>query len=207
MRRLQNVPRDDGLGPEPFDADALEACVLTVADQLNALSFDVISPRESEFSYLKVMNARDALCDLTIDKFGTVDWEYRCIGREPDPALLAVMALRILSGAAPDVAVSVPADPRLSFKGRVGRVLAEAGMQVALNVQTRDEVFMDVYAEVEVTNQRRAGWGTVQVADDGAMWWHCHLHEPVVYPDGPQLDEIAATIADVLAIGQGVRQS
>jgi hypothetical protein len=204
MRRLPDgaVPGDDDPRPEQFDADALTAMILTVGDGLNALAFDVISPQESEFSYLKVTNARDALCELTIDKIGTVTWEYRCAGPQPDPVLLAAMAMRILCGTA---TVSVPEDPRLTFKGKVGRALADAGMQTALKVMNKDELFMEVYAEVEITNTRLPGRGTIEVADEGAMWWHCHLHEPEVFPDGPQIDEVTATIADVLAIGQSVR--
>jgi hypothetical protein len=201
------MPGDDDPRPEQFDADALTAMILTVGDGLNALAFDVIGPQESEFSYLKVTNARDALCELTIDKIGTVTWEYRFAGPQPDPVLLAAMAMRILCGAAPGATVSVPDDPRLTFKGKVGRALADAGMQTALKVMNKDELFMEVYAEVEITNTRLPGWGTIEVADDGAMWWHCHLHEPDVYPDGPQIDEVTATIADVLAIGQTVRLS
>lgn len=206
MRRLPGgaVPGGDGPRPEQFDADALTAMILTVGDRLTALAFDVISPQASEFSYLKVTNARDALCELTIDKIGKVTWEYRGAGPQPDPGLVAAMAMRILCGPGSSATVSVPDDPRLTFKGKVGRALAEAGMQTVLKVMNKDELFMEVYAEVEIANTRLPGRGTIEVADDGAMWWHCHLHEPDVYPDGPQIDEVTATIADVLAIGQAV---
>jgi hypothetical protein len=171
-----------------------------IADTLNADGFDVRDPTQSGSSFLQITNVPGALCELTI--CNTVfDWEYRHLGGSRlDPSAFVAMASCIL-GADQVTDNGVPvSNSDMTLKGQVGRALADKGMQVSLGVLDLNEQTFDVYAEIAIGNPACPERGTVRVADDGLISWHCQLPGPEGEPSGLDVDEIAKTLARTLAI-------
>jgi hypothetical protein len=107
------------------------------------------------------------------------------------------MALCILDAdSAPAMRVPVLPGPLMTFKGRVGRAAADQGMQVSLKVLDEDRQFFEVYAEINITNPVRPERGTVRVADDGLISWHCQIRNPGQPEGGLDIDEVIRTLAE-----------
>lgn len=72
-----------------LDADAAANALTRIADELTGSGFAAHSPVWDGSAYMKITNARGALCDVTITTYGTVTWDYRsCDGSHVDPCLI-----------------------------------------------------------------------------------------------------------------------
>lgn len=57
--------------------EAAAAALLAIADELTATGYETQSPTWDGSAFLKITNAKGALCDLTITTSGTLTWDYR----------------------------------------------------------------------------------------------------------------------------------
>jgi hypothetical protein len=162
-----------------------------IADALNACGFDVSSPGRPGSSFLQVTNVSRAFCDLTVYDSGVFDWRYhRRDSSRADPAILAVMALRILGGDRTDATpLDIAHDPHLTLKDQVGHALAGQGMHAELNA-------LD---EMAMTNPADPGRGIVCVADDGTITWHCRINDPQDPARGLGLHHVTEALSLTLA--------
>jgi len=174
------------------------SALLTIADELTATGLAAHSPIWDGSAYLKITNARGALCDLTITTSGTVTWDYRSRhGSHTDPDQITGIVLDLLSPGSDRHPAAAPArHADMTLKGAVGRALAGQGMRVSLNLLDQDNDFYEAYAEIQVTNPADPARGTARVSDDGELSWQCRTHDLV---GGITPTEIAATLARALA--------
>jgi transcriptional regulator with XRE-family HTH domain len=171
-----------------------------IADALSMRDFDICEPGQPGSAFLQVTNVCGARCELTVYDSGRLDWEYRHQdGDRSDPCLLAAMTLRLLGGDHPRTgSAHVTHHPQQTLKGQVGRAAADQGMQVCQNVLDKDAQLFEVYAEIPVTNPARPDRGTVRIADDGLICWHCQVHHPGHPENGLEIGEITTTLAQAL---------
>jgi hypothetical protein len=185
------------------DNSAVNEDLRIVADGLTSQGFDVRSPAWEDTQFLRVTNVRGMLCEVTISSTGRVFWECRRLcdgGGQHDAAQVVKMVTGILgSGVASSAEQPMKHPPGLTLKGRVGRALAERGMDVRLAVLFQDELSYEVYAEIEVTNPAQRERGRVLVADDGSIRWECHLRHLATRTGGVSPSEIAESVAMALA--------
>jgi hypothetical protein len=122
------------LKDSPADRDVPEAAMHALADGLTAHGFDVTGPVWEQCSRLNITNVRGALCEMNLRHDGHMTWEYQpCHGTHTDPAHIAEMVMRLLDGeTAEPASEAATRRPGLTFKGAVGRTLAERGMTVRL---------------------------------------------------------------------------
>ena len=177
--------------------EAIKAAASAIADELTASSLDVRNPEWDGSQFLKVTNVPGIVCEVLVGADGSVEWEWRPLdSRKADPAWTAEAVLRILGA---DATAHPPAAPagQFSFKSVVGRMLADCGMRVCVNVQV-DQRFFEVYSEILVTNPERPGRGSACVGDDGSVFWQCRISEQP--GDAGALDpgEIARMVARAL---------
>ncbi len=177
---------------------------LAIADGLTAHDLDVLDPAGEGSQYLKVTNARGALCEIMISEDGSVTWEYRPFSGGPGPAQITAMILELL-GAGPDEdrGASSNQRPCPTLTGIVGQALTERGMRVQLAEAGRDEDLSELYAEIVVINPARPDRGTARASEDGMIWWECRLSDPARSTRGIDPGEIAGTIARALTAGKG----
>jgi hypothetical protein len=184
----------------PGIRDTAARAAEAIADALTLHDFDVCEPGQPGSVFLQVSNVRGARCELTVYDSGRLDWEYRHHdGDRSDPCLLAAMILHLLGGDhATTGCAHVTHHPQQTLKGQVGRVAADQGMQVCLNVLDKDAQVFEVYAEITITNPTRPDRGTVRVADDGLLCWHCQIQHPGHPENGLEIGEITTTLAQSL---------
>jgi hypothetical protein len=187
---------------EPADSRAASV-LLAIADELTAVDFEARSPVWEGSAYMKISNARGALCELTIADGGTVTWDYRSRdGRHIHPDQITGIVLDLLNPGHDQHPVAIPAhQPDVTLKGAVGRALAGHGLQVTLKLLDRDDDFYEAYAEIEVTNPADPARGTARVTDDGDLSWQCTACGP---DGGITPAEIAATLTRALAGAQHI---
>src|SRR6266487_4342903 len=174
---------------------------LAVADGLTAHEFDVLDPAGEGSQYLKVTNARNALCEIMISEHGSVSWEYRPFSGGPSSAQITGMVLDLLGAEdREDWDASLSRGPGLTLTGIVGRALRERGMRVWPAEADRDDRIGELCAEIVVINPARPDRGNARVGDDGMIRWECHLNGPAAAASaqGIEPSEIAGTIARAL---------
>jgi hypothetical protein len=172
----------------------------TIADGVTAHGFDTRSTAWEESYRLDITNVRGAVCHVTVGA-GAAAWEYRpCRGTHLDPTHITEMVLGLLGARTYGPAEAARGRyPGLTFKGIVGRALAERGMDVRLALIHHDDVDYDVYAEIAVTNPAHPGQGRVRLTDEGTICWKCSLHTPATTTAGLTPGEVIHTIVSVLA--------
>jgi hypothetical protein len=168
---------NDGDENDHVHAVAVHAvAVHAVADGLTGQGLDILGQEWEEARYLKATNAWGARGEATVGANGVFTWEYYAAGRRwDDPAQIADMAL-ILLGADPPAdgwSAERPRYPGQSFRSAVGMIARCHGLQARLDVLA-DPVFLEVSADVEITNPSRPERGAVRVRD-GALRWECRL--------------------------------
>jgi len=175
---------------------AAAASLLAIADELTATGYGTHSPIWDGSAYLKITNARGALCDLTITTSGSLTWDYRSRdGSHVEPDQITGIVLDILSPGTSRPGAAPTLYPATSLKGAVGQALAAHGLRVTLKLLDQDHDLYETYAEIQVTNPADPARGTVRVTDDGDLTWHCTTHDQV---GGITLAEIAATLTRAL---------
>jgi hypothetical protein len=80
-----------------------------------------------------------------------------------------------------------------------GRALIEGGMRVVFSQPETEQQFFEVYSEIAITNPAEPGRGTVHVADHGAIFWECQVHQAAGRSGGLSINQIATTIAQALS--------
>ena len=185
--------------PTANQADDIAArAAAAIADALTQRDFDVCEPVQPASRFLQVTNVRGARCELTLYDSGRLDWEYlHHRGDRPDPRVLAAMTLHLLGGDA-TTARYAPVTQNLTLKGQVGRAAHWQGMQVRLNLLDMDDLLFEVYAEIAITNPALPDRGTVRVADDGLICWHCQIRHPGHPDDGLDIGDITTALARTL---------
>jgi hypothetical protein len=109
------------------------------------------------------------------------------------------MVTRILdSGTAEPRGAEPTGRPRLTFKGAVGRALAERGMAVRLVTICHDEIDYDLYAEIEITDPASPARGHVRVTDHAVVRWEC-LYRTQAGTAALHLSDITKIAANALA--------
>jgi len=172
---------------------------LAVADGLTAHDLDVLDPAGEGSQYLKVTNARGALCEIMISEHGSATWEYHPFSGEPGPAQITAMVLELLgAGNDEDRDASPNRLPGLTLTGIAGQALTERGMRVQLAEAGRDDDLSELYAEIVVSNPARPDRGTARASEDGMIRWECRLSDPATSTRGIDPGEIAGTIARAL---------
>jgi hypothetical protein len=165
---------------------------LAIADELTAAGYGTQSPIWDGSAYLKIHNARGALCDLTIKTDGTVIWDYRTRdGQHIDPRQLARIALDLLSPRSRQHPAAVPArQPGTTLTSAVAQTLTRHGIRVTPGLTDHDHHTGETYTEIQATSPASPARGTICVTDDGALIWQCRTHP---HPGGLTPDDIAAT--------------
>jgi hypothetical protein len=185
--------------------DTMADVRLAIADGLTAHDLDVIDPAGDGSQYLKVTNARNALCEIMINGNGSVSWEYRSFTGTPGPAQITGMVLELIS-AGDDIErrhAPLSRKPALTLTDIVGWILRERGMHVRLAEPGRADDIGELPAEIAVTNPARPDRGTARVSDGGMILWQCHLRDPAASTPGIDPREIAGTIARALIGAEG----
>jgi hypothetical protein len=168
-----------------------------IAEELRGLELDIFNPEWDETHFFKIENLKGALCEITIDANGSVAWEYRPVhGYHARPAEIATMVLELLGAASTEVPAASPGrDVGLTPKAAVGMTLRACGMTVRLGRIGRDNSFLDVYSDVEVTNPACQNRGRVLVTDDGVIRWECRFSDPARDDRGIDPGQIARALA------------
>ena len=157
-----------------------------IADELTASGYSVHDP-----GCLKIINARGAICDLTMTASGLLTWEYRSSeGSHIDPAQLTSMVTAILDH--PGIA-SAHRSSGATITSAIAKAVALDGLRVRLDVLDEDTALYETYSELTIINPAKPDRGTVRVTDDGALYWHSNLD------DGLTHAEVASSITRALA--------
>jgi hypothetical protein len=182
--------------PETFDIDA---AIEAVGDGLNAQGLDVRTFASDNCRHLKVDNVRSTVADLFIYPKGTVNWDYHSFdGTTHDPSRVTTITLAILADPGTPDSATVVRYPQMSFLGSVGRATIERGLSATFSSRDPDNARFKIHDEVAITNPARPRRGTVQVTNDGALWWTCQLRSQPHSQDGLDLVEITNSIARAL---------
>ena len=150
-----------------IDAD-LASPLAVIANELAASGYSVHEPGGVRF-----INARGAICDLSIGASGLVTWEYRsCEGRYVNPVQLAGVVFDILG---PSGAPRVRRLAGASLTSAVGLAAALHGLQARHRVIDNDTRRQETCSILTITNPARPERGTIRVTDDGAVYRHCQI--------------------------------
>ena len=172
------------------------AAMHAVADGLAGQGLDILGQEWAEAHYLKATNAWGALCEATIGADGTFTWEYRPAGAAWDePAQIAGMAL-ILLGA--DTAAAEPAEPPARYpgqtlRGAAGLMARARGMRARLTQVFSHDDFLEISADLEITNPARPERGRV-LYNGSSVRWEGRLASPDAGSPGLEAAEITKTI-------------
>jgi hypothetical protein len=177
--------------------DAMHA----IADGLTDHGLDILGQEWEEAHYLKANNAWGALCDATVGANGTFTWNYRVTGTPwTDPAQITAMAMILLAADTPDDTAPPPLRfPGQTLKSAVGLAARARGLQARFADVIADPEFLEVSADVEITNPARPERGATLVRDN-VLGWECKLARP----GSGTIGLAAAEIAE--AIGRSVPQ-
>jgi len=172
-----------------------------VADGLTDQGLDILGQEWDEAHYLKATNAWGALCEATIGANGTFTWDYRTAGATwTDPAQITTIAMTLLAADTPDDAPSSPLRfPGQTLKSAVGLAARARGLHARLADVIADPEFLEVSADVEITNPARPERGATRVRDN-ILRWECKLVCPGAGTTGLDAAEITE------AIGRSVPQ-
>ncbi|HEY2577888.1 MAG TPA: hypothetical protein VGI74_16405 [Streptosporangiaceae bacterium] len=165
-----------------------------ISEMLAQQGFDARRSDSEGSSRLTITNAPKGRCEIDIYDCGSVTCDYfPWAGERASPADIIRAVLRLLAvpqdGLADD---HVELHPGITLKSVVGRAMRAKGLKVDLWLSA-DEIDFSVYAEVAITNPEQPGRGIVCVADDGSIWWECHVDELTGHARG-----IAVTLTDML---------
>jgi hypothetical protein len=192
----------DDEGPRIFSDEAHRRARETMYGVANGLvdqGLDVLGQEWEEAHYLKAVNAWGALCDATIGADGTFTWDYRAADpARTDPAQIADIAMTLLAfGTHDDAAALTLRCPGQSFKSAVGLTARARGALVRLTEVIADPQFLEVSANVEITNPARSERGAVRVRDN-LLQWECRLAAP---------DSVGLSVTEITeTIGRSVPQ-
>jgi hypothetical protein len=152
------------------------ALVAAVADGLGEQGLDITGQEWEKACYLKASNAWGALGEATVGADGTFSWEYRPVdGGWGDAGQMAAMVGALLGTEwAGDPRPAVPGYPGQTVKGAVGLMARAAGLRARLGRVIPDDQFLEVSAEVEITDPERPERGRVWVTDN-VVRWECRL--------------------------------
>ncbi len=177
--------------------------VEAIGDELNAQGLDVRTFTADNCRHLKVDNVPSTVADLFIYSTGIVDLDYHSFDGTPhDPRRMTAITLAILADpGAPDAAATAR-DPHLNFLDSIGSATEEVGLSVTFATYGPDKARSTVHDEVDITNPAQPQRGTVQVANDGTLWWNCQLRNQPSSEDGLDPAEIADSIARALKNSQ-----
>jgi hypothetical protein len=172
-----------------------------VADGLTDQGLDILGQEWDEAHYLKATNAWGARCEATVGANGTFIWEYGAVDAPwTDPAQITAMVMTLLAAdSTDDSAPSALRFPGQTLKSAVGLAARASGLHVRLTDVIADPEFLEVSADVEITNPVRPERGAVRVRGN-ALSWECQL--ACQDSDATGLD--AAEITE--AIGRSVPQ-
>jgi hypothetical protein len=170
------------------------AAMLAMADGLTEQGLDIICPEWEETHSLRATNAWSALCEATITAGGAFAWDYRAIdGTWTDPAPIIAMTLALLGADHPDASALTPRYPGQTFKSAVGLAARACGMHARLAYVLTSPAFLEISADVEVTNPARPERGAVRI-NDTALRWDCQIIDPGSAAAGLDVQEITETI-------------
>jgi hypothetical protein len=174
-----------------------------IADGLFAHDIYVIEPASEYRDFLKIHNAQGALAEIAVSDDGKLTWEYRPFaGRPNSPQLTVAIVLALLD---PDsrtsaASLSVAQIPAPTLKDLLDRAASDHGLTADLLVCQRDAINPEItYAEISVASPARPQRGTVVTAEDGGIWWTCHLRDQPAGTGGLPAADIADAIARALA--------
>lgn len=192
--------RDSGAQPHRiFDEEAHDrayAAMRAVADGLGDQGLDILGQEWQEAHYLKATNAWGALCEATVGADGFFTWEYRpSDGTWDEPAEIAAMILALLGADTPagglrDLLARYPGQ---SMRSAVGLTARAHGMHARLAGVIGHEDFLEIDADVEITNPARPERGGV-LYNGRAVRWKCRLASPDAAGAGLQISEISKTV-------------
>jgi hypothetical protein len=170
--------------PDTFDIDAIafdiDAAIETIGNGLKAQALNVRTFTSDNCRHLKVDHVRSTAADLFIYPTGCVDWDYHSFAGIPhDLCRVIAVTLGILAEpGSPDAATAVRY-AHTRFLSSIGRA-----------------------AEVTIINPAQPQRGIVQITDDGALWWNCHLSNEPCSEDGLAPAEITTSIVRALTNAQ-----
>jgi hypothetical protein len=174
-----------------------------VIDGLAGSGLAVTAPEHDDSSEVAIACA-GAECELSVDDWGRVAWEYcpRPAG-SADPQLIADLATALLAGQPGPFPRLAPAcgQQGISFKAIVGLELRARGLEVALEVY-EDEDYLDAHVEISVTAPGAADTAKVCVTDDGGLTWTRDYWAEVAITWGP--GDLDGWIADPGAVARSV---
>jgi hypothetical protein len=165
-----------------------------VADGLTDQGLDILGQEWDEAHYLKATNAWGARCEATVGANGTFTWDYRAAGAPwTDPAQITAMTMTLL--AADSTAATLPPlrFPGQTLKSAVGLTARARGLHARLADVIADPEFLEVSADVEITNPARPERGAVRVRDN-VLRWECKLTSTGAGTTGLDATEITETI-------------
>jgi len=189
MSAMLSITSDEAVG-------TAAAALLAIADELTATGYSAQSPIWDGSAYLKITNAKGALCDLTITSNGTLTWDYRTHhGKHIHPDQITGIVLDLLSpGTSRPPGAAPTRHAATSLKSAAGQALAARGLRVTLQLLDQDHDLYEIYAVIQVTNPADPARGTVRVTDDGDLTWHCTTRQA----GGITPADIAATLTRAL---------
>ena len=147
-----------------------------------------------EAHYLKATNAWGARCDATVGANDTFTWDYYAVGATwTDAAQITAMTMTLL--AADSAAPTVPPlqFPGQTLKSAVGLTARVCSLHARLVDVIADPEFLELSADVEITNPARPERGAVRVRDN-VLRWECKLACPGEGSTGLDAMEITETI-------------
>jgi hypothetical protein len=174
------------------------AAVEAITRRLTAFGFTVERHDWRDWHVLVISGVSGGRSCLTFTA-GQVRW-YHEFGAGPgtDPVALTAIIARIFTVPAP-AAAAHQAYRAFPLKGRVGRLLQDAGLTVNLRVCEDLESF-EATTDIEITSPERPWLGTVRLSDHADLEWDCGHRARFPRGPGAMIDLIAPVLRDGLSV-------
>jgi hypothetical protein len=170
-----------------------------IAMELSARRLPAGYSFEDDGCLLRVTGLPGRHCTVIADDSGYVLADCWPAGPPPPaPAVLARMAMRVLSDQDDWQPGPPVTDPDLTLISAAGLALRAAGLAVRLDIHA-DQANLEACTQITITRPGWPGWGEVRIGDDGTFTWECHhARSP-----GQTAERIAGILAGVLAPAPG----
>ena len=156
--------------PLPPDA-SLAIPAGQLARQLAAAGLGVQVSGHRDTCELTIVGMVSGKSFVALDTSGQARWYYEpAAGPASSPAALTTIISHLLG--APHSPASLAAYHSFPLKGQVGRSLQDRGLAVVLRVSEDLDSF-EATTSIDITSPARPQLGTVTLADDAALDWHC----------------------------------
>jgi hypothetical protein len=172
--------------------------VQELARRLAANGLAVQCSRRRDTWQLIILGVASGKSHLTVSADGHAHWYYEpAAGPSTSAATLTAIVAYLLG--APGPTTSPAAYRAFPLKGQVGRSLQDMGLTVTLHISEDLESF-EATTQIQVTSPAHPRLGTVSLADDAGLDWHCDWRTAVGHPA-----KLADVIAPILRAADGVK--